>query len=179
MYVCMLGDSFGRLNTIDPPPLSSRSYSFGFTPGMGYVAGTTVDALQASCGMLSDRARVASGCSATNGFIRRNTEEARNFSVLYTLYVYEQKINAWRCSLKSSLSSWMHVCVCVYACWQFGSAEHHGPSTTVPPGLIPSRLHWTLGTWLELKSVLCKPAVGFSCTGVLWLRLTVCYYKYM
>ena len=37
-----------------------------------------------------------------------------------------------------------------------------------PPCLIPSGLHQTRGTWLEPQLVLCKPAVVFSGTGVLW-----------
>ena len=47
----MLADSLGRLNTIDPPPLSSRFYSFEFTSYIKYLAGNTVGTLaQASFG---------------------------------------------------------------------------------------------------------------------------------
>ena len=40
--------------------LSFRSYSFGFTPDMWYLAGTTVGAVQASCEILSHRRPLAS-----------------------------------------------------------------------------------------------------------------------
>ena len=60
LNVCMLTDSLGRLNTIDPPPRSSRSYSLGFTPDMRYMAGTTVGAVQASYGILLHRCPLAS-----------------------------------------------------------------------------------------------------------------------
>ena len=60
VYVCMLADSLGRLNTINPPTLFFRSYSFGFTPDMRYMNGTTVSAVQSSYKILSYRRPMAS-----------------------------------------------------------------------------------------------------------------------
>ena len=56
---------------------------------------------------------------------------------LYTLYIYMNRKLIRTLSLKSSSSSWMYVYLCVYACWQFGSAEHHLPSTTFLLVLFP------------------------------------------
>ena len=58
--MCVLADSLCRLNTIHPWPLSSRSYSFGCTPDMGHMAGTSFGAVQTSCGSLSHRRTLVS-----------------------------------------------------------------------------------------------------------------------
>ena len=86
MYVCTLADSLGRLNTIDLPPGSSQSYSLGFTPDMRCMAGTTVGAVQASCGILSHRRHLASARVTGKSLIgcRQPDIAAKNFIMLYS-----------------------------------------------------------------------------------------------
>ena len=44
-------------------------------------------------------------------------------------------------------------------------------NNSFPPGFIPLGLHRKWVDRLELRMVLCKPALGFSRAGVLWLRV--------
>ena len=58
-----------------------------------------------------------------------------------------------------------NACVCMFA-------DSLGRLNIIdsPLCLIPSGLHRTWGQWLKPQLVLCKPALEFSRTDVLWLR---------
>ena len=58
--LCMCADSLGQFNTMNLPRKSSGSNTFGFSPDMRYIDGTTVGDVQASAEILSHRCPLVS-----------------------------------------------------------------------------------------------------------------------